>query len=135
MRDTFYDYAFGEHNDDYSCTVGERSGDTIARFGKDEEQAEESKNVKEKPLTKLDEYAILISKHWKRSKTGADDCDPTSILVSFKEDIAEEIKNELMSDGWTKTAWHKVADGDLPKRQGQRVWLCTTSEDYFLANY
>lgn len=83
-----------------------------------------SENVKERPLTKLDEYAILISKHWKRSKTGADSCDPTSILVDFKEDIKEVIENELISDGWTKTAWHKVADGDLPEYAGSYLVVC-----------
>ena len=34
-----------------------------------------------------------------------------------------------------KGIWHKVSENDLPTRQGQRVWLCTTSKDYFMANY
>lgn len=34
-----------------------------------------------------------------------------------------------------KQIWHKVAEGDLPTHQGQKVWLCTTSRDYFIANY
>ena len=85
-----------------------------------------SENVKERPLTKLDEYAILISKHWKRSKTGADDYDPTSILVNFKEDMKEVIKNELISDGWTKTIWHKVADGDYPKPNTDIIYIYHT---------
>ena len=37
--------------------------------------------------------------------------------------------------GYHKTVWHKVAENDLPKRQGQKVWLCTISKDYFMANY
>lgn len=78
-----------------------------------------NENIKERSLTKLDEYAVLISKHWKGSKTSADGCDPTSILVNFKEDIEKAIKNELISDGWIKPLWHKVADGDLPTKTGK----------------
>ncbi len=83
-----------------------------------------SENVKKRPLTKLDEYAILISKHWKRSKTDADGCDPTSILVNFKEGIKVDVKNELISDGWAKTTWHKVEDGDLPEYTGSYLVIC-----------
>ena len=96
-----------------------------------------SENVKERPLTKLDEYAILISKHWKSSKTGADDYDPTSILVNFKKDIKEVIKNELISEGWTKIAWHKVSRGDLPKNKQEIRFIDKTGKHYngtFYAN-
>lgn len=59
-------------------------------------------------------------------------------LDQARDKIAElnwenaELRNKLAS---SKQAWHKVADGDLPKKQGQKVWLCTISKDYFMANY
>ena len=47
----------------------------------------------------------------------------------------DKMAKELIDMGWTKTVWHKVAENDLPKKQGQKVWLCTISKDYFMANY
>ena len=52
--------------------------------------------------------------------------------VSIHYDI---MAKELIDRGWTKQIWHKVSQNDLPTRQGQKVWLCTTSKDYFMANY
>lgn len=49
--------------------------------------------------------------------------------------MAEIVSEYLIDIGWTKQVWHKVSENDLPKRQGQKVWLCTTSKDYFMANY
>ena len=47
----------------------------------------------------------------------------------------EDYKKQEEDGLLLKLPWHKVKDGDLPKRQGQRVWLCTISKDYFMANY
>ena len=46
-----------------------------------------------------------------------------------------EESKALVEAGYHKTIWHKVTENDLPKRQGQKVWLCTISKDYFMANY
>jgi len=46
-----------------------------------------------------------------------------------------KMAKELIDMGWTKPVWHKVSENDLPTRQGQKVWLCTTNKDYFMANY
>ena len=57
-------------------------------------------------------------------------------VLGFSEEwTTEDFVDELYRLGYRKTVWHKVADGDLPKKQGQKVWLCTISKDYFMANY
>ena len=53
----------------------------------------------------------------------------------YSDAEALSIADAVLNLGYHKTIWHKVAEGDLPERQGQKVWLCTTSKDYFMANY
>lgn len=53
----------------------------------------------------------------------------------FSDVAAIDAADEILNLGYHKTIWHKVAENDLPKRQGQKVWLCTISKDYFMANY
>ena len=68
-----------------------------------------------------------------------EDCIKASEKVFGKIDLDDckyySYASKFFSKGYHKTIWHKVADGDLPTHQGQKVWLCTISEDYFMANY
>ena len=45
------------------------------------------------------------------------------------------LATDVYNAGYRKIIWHKVSENDLPTRQGQKVWLCTSSKDYFIANY
>lgn len=69
------------------------------------------------------------------SCTYSEDCGYGEEPYADIEIHYDKIAKNLIDMGWTKPTWHKVSQNDFPTRQGQKVWLCTTSKDYFMANY
>lgn len=65
----------------------------------------------------------------------SENCEVDRMSCPFSDCMAEVWAEKILSLGYHKTVWHKVAENDLPTRQGQKVWLCTISKDYFMANY
>lgn len=110
------------------------------------------KEVKrEKPLT----FEELFGVEAEKDKVVLTKEEYDNLYASYDK-VYEQAKADIlanMSDGGTschwcidenrkigkeealKGLWHKVSENDLPTRQGQKVWLCTTSKDYFIANY
>lgn len=66
--------------------------------------------------------------------------DPTFECSRNVCTMAEVVSKYLISEGWTKQIWHKVADGDLPEYAGRYLVIlddeslpeyCVDSYKYF----
>lgn len=60
----------------------------------------------------------------------SEDCQVDRLQCPFSDCMAEVWAEEILSLGYRKIIWHKVADGNLPENYQEIRWVDNTGEYY-----